>query len=394
VTAFLDRLRSNPVVVDVLLALGLTALSLVPMLGTGPDVRSLHPVSVALLLLQTLPLAFRRAQPVPVLVVTGLATVSHGLLAGDVINSSLGSLFALYTVAERYPPRMSFIGALLLGGSLGVVIASKAALQIALGSIVQTWLATIVAWLLGAWSRDRRAYVGTVEERALRAEQDRESRALRAVDEERSRIARELHDVITHHVSVIVIQAGAARRALERRPADAGQAIEAIDDAGRQALTDMRRMLGILGTPAGGTDGDPREPMPGLDRLGELLESVRAAGLPVELSVVGDRRVLDPGIELSAYRIIQEALTNALKHARGAHARVTVRYDPAALEIRVSDEGGTGSRGIAEPSGQGRGLIGMRERVAMFGGEFEAGPAGQGFRVHARLPVASPVTSA
>ena len=155
-------------------------------------------------------------------------------------------------------------------------------------------------------------------------------------------------------------------------------------------------MLGILATPtpadeivgAGDATTDPLAPMPGFDRLGELLEQVRATGLPVELAVEGDPRRLDPGIELSAYRIIQEALTNTLKHARGATAQVRVRYGTAELDIDVTDRGGTGDRGIGVPGESGRGLIGMRERVAVFGGRFEAGPMPGGFRVSARLPIA------
>jgi signal transduction histidine kinase len=154
-------------------------------------------------------------------------------------------------------------------------------------------------------------------------------------------------------------------------------------------------MLGILGSgppdaaaPAGVVTGhDPREPMPGLERLGELLEQVRAAGLPVELSITGDRRPLDAGVELSAYRIVQEALTNALKHARGAHARVELRYEAGALVITVLDEGATGRHDLGETASGGRGLIGMRERAALYGGELSAGPTPTGFRVAARLPV-------
>jgi signal transduction histidine kinase len=234
-------------------------------------------------------------------------------------------------------------------------------------------------------------YVGTVEERASRAEREREERAHRAVADERERIARELHDIVTHHVSVIVIQAGAARRALQRRPDDAAQAIDAIDSTGRLALADMRRMLGILGTtpaaPAHATaETQALEPLPRLERLGQLIESVRAAGLPVELRVEGERRPLDPGVELSAYRIVQEALTNTLKHANGARASVTVRYEPSALEVRVADDG-TGTAATAALDTGGRGLVGMRERVALFGGTLEAGPDGRGFRVAARLPL-------
>jgi signal transduction histidine kinase len=187
---------------------------------------------------------------------------------------------------------------------------------------------------------------------------------------------------------VIAIQAGAAERALARRPQDARQAIAAIATTARQAMADMRTMLGVLGPPREGADADAPEPMPGLDRLGELIESVRAAGLPVELAVSGERRPLDQGVELSAYRVIQEALTNTLKHAGGARSRVSVRYGVDDIELVVEDEGGSGPRELAG-DGQGRGLIGMRERVALFGGDFAAGPSPTGYRVTARLPLSA-----
>ncbi len=207
---------------------------------------------------------------------------------------------------------------------------------------------------------------------------------------ERLRIARELHDVVTHHVSVIVIQAGAGLRALDRRPEGARTALQAVDRTGREALADMRRMLGILGS-AHDDHGDIRDgqglaPQPGLARLGELVEQVRAAGSPVELSIEGEQRQLDAGVELSAYRIVQEALTNVLKHAHGARARVDLRYGARALDIVVTDEGGTGRRDLGEPAHEGRGLIGMTERATLFGGTLEAGPTPTGFRVVARLP--------
>ncbi|HEX6868229.1 MAG TPA: histidine kinase, partial [Candidatus Limnocylindrales bacterium] len=389
VTASATPQARDPRIVDGLLALGLTALSLGPVLAGASDIGSLHPASVALLLIQTLPLAVRRLVPVPVFVVTTVATVAHALLATDNLSSSLGSLIALYTVADRCDRRTSVAAWIALGIALASVVAYQAGFTTALGSIVQTQVAIFVAWLLGIWSQERRTYVGTVEERAARAEQERAIEAERAVFEERSRIARELHDVVSHHVSVIVIQAGAARRALDRRPEDAATAIEAIDASGRQALTEMRRMLGILGpTAALDADGEPLEPMPGLDRLGDLLASVRAAGLPVELAVTGERPPLDPGLELSAYRIIQEALTNTMKHAHGARARVTIAYAPTMLDIEVTDEGGTGTTTLAGNAG-GRGLVGMRERVAMFGGTFEAAPRPGGYRVRARLPIAA-----
>jgi signal transduction histidine kinase len=394
----LDRLAAgiadSPLLVDGLIALGLTALSLITVIGGAGDIGQIEPTSLVLLLLQTLPLVLRRRFPGAVLAVTLSATVVHVMFATAAINSTIGSLVALFTVAERYDRRASSIAALTSGAAIGLLIIGLAGLPAGLSGFVQSELSVFVAWLLGTWARERRRYVGTVEERARRAEREREARAERAVADERERIAREMHDVVTHHVSVIVIQAGAGLRALDRRPEDARAALAAIDASGRRALADMRRMLGILGrgpgsapASAGGVPDEALAPMPGLDRLGELLEHVRAAGLPVEVSVRGDPSPLDQGIELAAYRIIQEALTNSLKHARGARARVTVQYEPRSLEVLVVDEGGAGDRGLAGAGGPGHGLIGMRERVALFGGRLEAGPTGTGFRILARLPL-------
>jgi signal transduction histidine kinase len=397
----LDRLAAgvadSPLLVDGLIALGLTALSLITVIGGARDIGQIEPVSLVLLVLQTLPLLLRRRFPVAVFVVTLTATVVHVVFATAAINTTIGSLVALFTVAERHDRRGSGLAALAAGAAIGILIVAKAGLPAGLSGFVQSELSVFVVWVLGTWARERRRYVGTVEERALRAEREREALAERAVADERERIAREMHDVVTHHVSVIVIQAGAGLRALDRRPEDARAALAAIDASGRRALADMRRMLGILGRApgavpgtAGGVSDEALAPMPGLDRLGELLEHVRSAGLPVELAVRGDPRPLDQGVELAAYRIIQEALTNSLKHARGARAHVTVEYEARALELCVDDQGGSGDRGIAESGGHGHGLIGMRERVALFGGRLETGPTGTGFRISARLPLDPP----
>jgi signal transduction histidine kinase len=213
-------------------------------------------------------------------------------------------------------------------------------------------------------------------------EREREVRAAQAVREERERIARELHDVVTHHVSVMVIQAGGAARVLDKRPDEARSALDAIATTGRQALTDMRRMLGILG------ESQTAEPMPGLDQLGALVDHVRSAGLDVELAVTGDARPLGAGLEVSAYRIVQEALTNSLKHAGGGRAKVSIRYAADALELTIDDMRGAGpAADDVEPAHEGRGIVGMRERVAMLRGTFHAAPTPAGFRVTARLPV-------
>jgi signal transduction histidine kinase len=395
-------LEEHPLLVDALIALGLTLLSLVTIAGGAGDFGSIGPVSLALVLLQTVPLVARRIAPVPVFIVTFGALLGQGLFAGDTFNSSIGALVALFTVAEREPQRVSIAAAIAGAAGIAVLIIGRVGIPAGLSGLVQSLLTTFVVWLVGTWAQERRRYIGSVEERAARAEREREQRAALAVAEERERIARELHDVVSHHVSVIVIQAGAALRALDRRPADARTALEAIDGSARGAMTEMRRMLGILG-PGGGptrpdgasgvTADEALAPMPGLARLGELLEQVRATGQRVELAVEGDPVPLDPGLDLTAYRIVQEALTNTLKHAPDGHVAVTIRYRPEALAIEVVDDGGRGrsgaTAGLGHAADPGRGLIGMVERTALFGGTLEAGRHGAGFRVSARLPLAA-----
>jgi signal transduction histidine kinase len=223
--------------------------------------------------------------------------------------------------------------------------------------------------------------VGDRERRAVLAERERDLAGREAVVEERARIARELHDVIAHHVSMIVLQAGAERRALELS-GSGSDVLETIEHTGRSALTETRRLLGMLRS--GGDE--PLAPQPRLGDVPLLIDQVRDAGLPVELDVAGEARELPAGIELSAYRIVQEGLTNALRHAGDARARVSIRYGDQALEIEVADNGAGG--GDAGRSG-GHGLAGMRERVALYGGRFTTGSApGGGFVVRVTLPVA------
>jgi signal transduction histidine kinase len=382
--------------VDATIAVGLSALSLITVASGAEAAGGSDPLSITLLLLETLPLIVRRRWPIPVLAVTLAATAAHALLVeGQIVNESLGALVALFTVAERYDRRVSVAAALVAAATFAAVIFAKSTgSQIAVTGFLSTMLAVVVVLALGDWSHTRRRYAAAIEDNARLQEAEREERSRRALEDERERIARELHDIVTHHVSVIVIQAGAGLTALDRRPEQARGALEAIDRTSRAALTDMRRMFGIIGETTTGAE-EARAPLPGLARLGELIEEVRAAGLPVELSMDGAQRPLEAGVELAGYRIIQEALTNALKHARGARARVRVGYEPRALDIDVTDQGGRGDRDLGGSGGGGRGLIGMRERVAVYGGDFDAGPTPTGFRVHARLPVdAEPVAGA
>jgi signal transduction histidine kinase len=244
------------------------------------------------------------------------------------------------------------------------------------GGVEFTVIALVVMLLVRRGILDR-------EERAEIAERERELAAREAVVEERARIARELHDVIAHNVSMMVVQAGAERRVLDGANGSTREVLQTIEQIGRGALTEMRRLVGMLRS-----DGeDPLAPQPGLEDVATLVGQVREAGLPVELTVEGERRNLPAGIELSAYRIVQEALTNALKHAGDARAEVSIRYGADSLELEILDDGGGGAAGRATSGGHG--LVGMRERVALYGGRFDASRRpGGGFAVRAKLPVA------
>jgi signal transduction histidine kinase len=245
------------------------------------------------------------------------------------------------------------------------------------------------AWVLGDNMRQRRERVRSLEERAELAEQSREEEARRAVAAERTRIARELHDVVAHSVSVMVVQAGAARRVLEHSPEQAAEAMTQIEAAGRQSLNEMRRLLGVLRRDDDRSFG--RDPQPSVEHLDVLVNQVREAGLPVELVVEGEPRPLAAGVDLSAYRIVQEALTNTLKHGGpAARAEVRICYAGDVIEVVVADDGrGSDSDRSDDPGGHG--LVGMRERVTLFGGDLQArNRPGGGFVVRATLPLEVP----
>jgi signal transduction histidine kinase len=241
-------------------------------------------------------------------------------------------------------------------------------------------------WLVGDTLRRRTSQLAALEARAAGLERDREQESRRAVTEERARIARELHDVIAHSVSVMVVQAAAARRVLDSQPETTRAALETIETTGRQALAEMRRLLGVMRRED--VHDAAKAPQPGLARVAALVGEMRGAGLPVELRVEGEPGPVPPGVDVSAYRVVQEALTNALRHAAAASVSVVVRYGRDDVEIEVSDDG---HGPLEDPASVGgHGLIGIRERVALFHGDFEAGPrAGGGFAVRARLPIGS-----
>ena len=247
-----------------------------------------------------------------------------------------------------------------------------------------------------ALARSRRAHAKALQERGWLLERERESAARNAVDEERANIARELHDIVSHNVSVMVVQAAAAREVLADQPEDAAAALRAVEDAGRDTMTELRHLLGVLAPAADG--GDELSPQPSLSRLSTLIDRIAFAGLPVQVRISGEPRPLPSGVDLTAYRIVQEALTNALKHGDGMRAEVTVRYAPHQLRVEVLNSGPSvlsgdrsGGRAAAEPSADGRGLLGLRQRVAVYGGDLDARRRlGGGFRVRARIPLDRP----
>ena len=248
------------------------------------------------------------------------------------------------------------------------------------------WIGSFLtaAWLTGFAVRHQAEQTQRLRDLASQLKAQQERRAAEAVQDERSRIARELHDVVAHHVSVMTVQAGAVRRLLTPEQEREREALVSVEETGRQALTEMRRLLGVLKDEAEERRA-PRAPQPGIATLETLLGQVREAGLPVDMTLEGRPVELPPGVDLSAYRIVQEALTNALKYAGPARAWVVVRYRDDDVELEIANDGRTEA---AQADGGGHGLVGMRERVAVYGGELESGPRpGGGFAVRARLPI-------
>lgn len=326
-------------------------------------------------------LAWRRRVPV---VTTAFVSVALALetIAGVPIQQPLiplvALLIAVYSLVVHAPLERVFAGLAITGVALALAVTSQR-------EGVDNFIFGVIwvggAALVGRFVRSRLEEARELERRTQRLEREREEQARLAVAEERRRIARELHDVVAHSLSVVVVQAGAAEEMLRRDPERALEPIRSVQETGRTALAEMARLLGVLreyGEEIG------LAPQPGLDELSTLVEETRAAGLPVELSIEGEQRPLPLGVELSAYRIVQEALTNARKHAGNARARVTVRYGSDALEVEVVDDGAGRDNGAVG----GFGLVGMRERVAVFGGSLDASPRPTGgFGVHARLPL-------
>ncbi len=355
--------------------------------GTG------GPADTVLALLASAPIALRRRWPVPVLAVVAAAIGAWMALGRSSLPLSTMLCLAGYMVADRVPRRSSILA--LVGAE--AVLAVALGVAYARGTLgaegVQSFLPLAAAWFVGDSVSARQAYVAGLAGQAEQQRLTEAGRARQEIREQRVRIARELHDVVAHSLTVITVQAGVGRRLMARQPEQAAAALESIEATGRTAQDELRVVLGLL------RDDDSKAaalgPAPGLADLKELAETVRATGTPVELRTSGIDRQLSPALELSVYRIIQEALTNVVKHAPGRHATVDLAVSARELRIEVADDGGAGtgppprptSGQAARPESQ-HGIVGMQERVGAFSGSLVAeGIPGHGFRVIALIPL-------
>jgi signal transduction histidine kinase len=379
-----DRLRAaGPWVLDGLLALAASAVGLSLLASALPfDPGSPRAWAAYLLLLaHTLPLAVRRRWPLAVLVWALATGAAFAAVGPSLVPLSFTSLIYVYTAAAHCPRRVSLAGLAATEALLGVVWLARPRSIGDAGTLIIDGLLMVAAWWLGDGTRRRLEAVAAAQQRAAELERAREELARRAVTEERLRIARELHDVVAHSMSIIAVQSGVGAHVLDSQPEEARKALAAVEATSRQALVEMRRLLGVLRQEA-----EPRgslAPAPGLAELEALTAEVARAGVRVEVRIEGTPTELPAGLDLSAYRIVQEALTNVVRHAGPATARVAVRYAPGRMSVEVVDDGRGGDHGD-----QGHGIPGMRERAALYGGTLEAGPLpGGGFRVAATLPL-------
>jgi len=395
---------------DLALALALAAYyvgSLIPVTSQ----LNLPVAAFVLVVLQALPLTWRRRWPVPVLFAVGIPSQVYAILGIPYGNVPFGPMIAYYTVMDRSSTRTRWAISLLV--VFGLIRVQFLPYHTAY-SLFTGLLEFGAAGIAGVFSRTHRAYTREVEARAEQAETERERQVALAAAHERTRIARELHDVVAHHVSLMAVQSEAAASLLPGRPVEAGRSVQIIGDTAREALTELRRLLGVLRGPAEpGTARPPATaPAPSIGELDEVLVQVRQAGIAVNLQVEGSPSKLAPGVDLAAYRIVQEALTNAVRHSGAAAAAVTVSYEPGYVTVSVTDTGHgphapatvtvsqqpTGSAALNGPNGSrfgkaavtesgGFGLAGIAERVASCGGSLTVGPARSGgFAVTARLP--------
>jgi signal transduction histidine kinase len=361
--------------IDLLIAVGLSAFAIAE--GSGSDSQPFSPA----VLLCTLPLLVRRRWPIPVLLIT-LAGFS---IAGNATNLAAlaGGLIAAVSVGlDEDHPVMGTLAVLAVAFAIAFEFGQGSYTRLPIPPYITPFLLIGAAFLAGRVVADRQVQARLARERANQLEREQGAAIKAATEAGRRHIARELHDVIAHSVGVMVVQAGAARHVLDEKPDAARESLEAVEASGHEAMAELRRLLGVL---IENGEAAPLSPEPGLDQVDSLVARVKEAGLPVELRIEGESRPMPPGLEVAAFRILQEALTNALKYAGGAPTYALIRFSPDAIEVEVVDEG----QSTGPDAGIGRGLTGMRERVALFGGTIEAGPreVDRGYAVRARLPL-------
>ncbi len=366
------------------LAVDILAVVVIVVIGIATDDRFFPRGQGAALLLVAIPLLFRRAWPLPVLVVVSGAALVTSIDSGGPWPQIAAIALASYTAGERATDRTRQ-GLSVLGVASLLAVGFLARDAQPLTAITVPFVILVPTWLLGDVVRSRRIEAAEQIEAEARRMEESEARIRAAAAEERRHMARELHDVVAHGVSVMLIQAGAARQVLETAPDQARESILNVETAGREAMAELRRLLGVLND-----DGEAASvaPQPGVSQLDELVDRVREAGLPAELSIRGEQRALPASLDTTVYRIVQEALTNALRYARRARTVIELTFEPDQLRVEVLDDGPAGP--VTTGAGAGRGLAGLDARAEQVGGKLEAGPRlGGGFAVRAWLPLES-----
>jgi signal transduction histidine kinase len=371
---------------DALLALLFLLLTAVQIAGDGDLTTSERIGSAAMAVAVAVAISQRSRAPLALAVVVLVSILARPLIppGGDGVSYGLAALVSVYTCAARLEGRTMWIGAA-LSAAVAIVLMITDGQDFA--GVLFYSLLFGAPWAGGRLIRLGRQRQALLERQAVLLEEQRDEQARTAVADERTRIARELHDVVAHAISVVVLQARGGRRVLASDPDAAHEAFDVIEATSTQALGEMRRLLGLLRA----DDEIALAPQPTLARVGDLVGELQAAGLPVDVTVEGEPAPLPPGVDLSAYRIVQEALTNALKHAGPARAHVRVVYEDEAVLVEVTDDGlGAAAPALSGVESGGHGLVGIRERVAIVGGVLDAGPRPQGgYAVRARLPYAT-----
>jgi signal transduction histidine kinase len=363
-------------------------LAVISVLSLLPYRSQQHPLWLAyvLVLAETLPLAWRRPYPLVVMAIIGAARITYDQVGLVFAPFPLGPAIAFYTVMDRSRPAWRWITVAIAAAGVSVALASPGHNE-PYDAITQAFI-FLTAGVAGALSRARRGTLAAAESRAVRAEAELDVQTARAAARERATIARELHDVVAHHVSLMAVQAEATASLLPGQPEKAQRSADIISDTARAALTELRRLLGVLRSPSERLETAPSASLAELDGV---LDQVRGAGLVVDFEVVGSPARLAPGVDLTAFRIVQEALTNTIRHARTDRATVTVSYEPGYVTVSVADSGpgrGGPARDEVVLPGSGLGLAGIAERVASCRGQLSLGPTpAGGFCVSARLPV-------